>query len=280
MMGDTRIASDHYPDLQLYINFMMTKVNETGIGSLYQNYGDWCPPGNGGSPPKSYTSGVALLQDLQRMAELATALGLGADAAQYASWRSALVGDFNEAWEVNGTYGGGSGVQTCNAAALFLATPATPAATAAVRSVLAKDVLQKERHWSTGIIGMRFLHSALTEAGNGSMAIDTLLQSDYPSFGYWFSGVDETAATTLWELPNAPNTGPGMNSRNHVSHLGLQRIFSTLAAAGGGTCHCLACAAVSLTAFFFPPHTLTLPFPNLPFCSVTAYVCQRRWLPV
>ena len=39
MLGDTRIASDHYPNLQLYIDFMMGRCNSTGIGKLYQSYG-------------------------------------------------------------------------------------------------------------------------------------------------------------------------------------------------------------------------------------------------
>ena len=39
MLGDTRIAADHYPNLVMYIDFMMGEVNKTGIGQLYQSYG-------------------------------------------------------------------------------------------------------------------------------------------------------------------------------------------------------------------------------------------------
>ena len=166
-------------------------------------------------PPKHYTSGVAFLQDLQRMVELATALGESADAAAFAAQRAGLVAQFNAGWlQAGGVYGGQDGLQTANAAALFLNF--TPSASVpAVRAALAADVLAHDSHWSTGIIGMRYLHSALTEAGHGEMAVDTLLQTTYPSYGYMFSGVDETPATTLWELPDAPHTGPGMNSRAH-----------------------------------------------------------------
>ena len=151
------------------------------------------------------------------MIELATALGKGADAAAYAATRAALVADFNAAWlaPATGKYSPGDGLQTANAAALALNLPPSAAAAAAVRAALAAEVLAKDSHWSTGIIGMRFLHTALTEAGNGSLAVDTLLQTSYPSFGYMFSGVDETPATSLWELPDAPSQGPGMNSRSH-----------------------------------------------------------------
>jgi len=213
MLGDTRLAGDHYPNLVSYVNFMMSEVNKTGIGKLYQSYGDWCPPGP--APPKSYTSGIALLQDLERMVELAAALGRSSDSATFAATRASLVQDFNTAWyhADSGVYGdaAGAGLQTANAAALALNFPDSPSNVASAQAALAKDVsVTHTSHWSTGIIGMRFLHSSLTQAGNGSLALDTLLQSDYPSFGYWFSGVDETAATTMWELPDAPSQGPGM----------------------------------------------------------------------
>jgi hypothetical protein len=47
MLGDTRIAADHYPNLQLYVTFMMTQVNKTGIGKLYQ----CVAPSRAGGPP-------------------------------------------------------------------------------------------------------------------------------------------------------------------------------------------------------------------------------------
>jgi len=220
MLGDARLASEHYDDLALYITFMLSEVNETGKDQLYQSYGDWCPPPPSQRPPTHYTSGVALLQDLQRMVELAAALGKPSDSTMYANIRQGLVADFNTAWlkSSTGVYGDGSGLQTANAAALALACPSAGAETAAVEATLANEVIAKDRHWSTGIIGMRFLHTALTQAGNGSLAVDTLLQTSYPSFGYMFGGADETPATTLWELPDAPSEGPGSEWYTHSKY--------------------------------------------------------------
>jgi alpha-L-rhamnosidase len=39
MLGDAGLAAEHYPDLQLYIDFMLGEANKTGIGQLYQSYG-------------------------------------------------------------------------------------------------------------------------------------------------------------------------------------------------------------------------------------------------
>ena len=90
-----------------------------------------------------------------------------------------------------------------------------PAARANVSAALVNDVSSTHSgHWSTGIIGMRYLHAALTSEGASSLALDSLLTVDYPSFGYWFADPLEPA-TTLNELPDGAAEGPGMNSRNH-----------------------------------------------------------------
>jgi alpha-L-rhamnosidase len=145
------------------------------------------------------------------MIELASALGKTADAAMYTATRATLASDFHPAWYLGGgVYGdaGKAGLQTSNAAALFLNVPTPGSSKAATEATLVQDVATThDSHWSTGIIGMRYLHASLTAAGNGSLAVNTLLQTTYPSFGYWFSGVDETPATTMWELPDAPSQG-------------------------------------------------------------------------
>ena len=200
----------------------MTRVNASGIGKLYQSYGDWCPPpatqggGQGPKPPTSFTSGISLLVDLQRMVELATALGKSADAAMYASFRASLANDFNTAWlQHNGAYGSanGDGLQTANSAALAIGGVVPAGVLANVSAALEVDVATTHNgHWSTGIIGMRFLHAALTASGQSTLALDTLLQVEYPSYGYWFNDPLEPA-TTLNELPDGSSEGPGMNSR-------------------------------------------------------------------
>lgn len=214
-LGDTRIAADHYPNLALYITFMAGQVNKTGIVNTYQSYGDWCPPppqlngGQGPKPPHSYTSAVAFLVDLQRMVEIATALGYTADAAQYAAYRASLISQFNAGFlnAATGIYGNqnGDGLQTANAAAIGInaVQVAGPNVLSAVAAALTHDISVTHTdatgpHWVTGIIGMRFLHPALTAIGQGKLALDTLLQTSYPSYGWEFNHPDEPA-TTLWE---------------------------------------------------------------------------------
>ena len=154
------------------------------------------------------------------MIELATALGKPADAASYASYRQWVLDGFNAAWLVNkagGVYGNAdaSGLQTSNACALAVGAADSANVAPAAVAALASDVqVAHTSHWSTGIIGMRFLHAALVQGGQAELALDTLLQTDYPSFGFWFQHPDEPA-TTLNELPDMAAEGPGMNSRAH-----------------------------------------------------------------
>lgn len=218
--GDIRILQQHYPNLQAYIAFFQDQVSKSGINNIYQYYGDWCPPPPAPMPPKGYTSAIAVLVDLQRMIEIATALGQNSDAATYQTYRDTLISQFNAAYlDANsGIYAGGSGLQTANAAAYGINAVAFANGTNVTQNIanaLVTDIVTTHNsHFSTGIIGMRYLHTALTQIGAGNVAVDTLLQVDYPSFGYEFNDPDEPA-TTLRELLDGNTEGPGMNSRNH-----------------------------------------------------------------
>lgn len=137
--------------------------------------------------------------DLARIVELATALGNTADAAKYSAYRATLIDAFNAGWlNADGSYGNtnGDGLQTANAAAIAVSAASASASNAAISAALANDVANTHSsHWVTGIIGMRFLHAALTSIGEGVLAVSTLLNTDYPSFGWSFDHPDEPATT-------------------------------------------------------------------------------------
>lgn len=160
---------------------------------------------------------MAFLVDLQRITEIATALGRTADAAAYASYRAWVISGFNSAWRVGdgSSYGNanGDGRQTANAAALALGAAAAAGNAPAVAAALVNDIVSAHGGFaSVGIIGMRWLHTALVEAGSGKLAVDLMLQTDYPSYGWEFNHPDEPA-TTLWELLDGPTEGPGSACR-------------------------------------------------------------------
>ena len=58
----------------------------------------------------------------------------------------------------------------------------------------------------------------LAREGRADVAVDMLLEDTYPSYGYMIKGglLGAEPATTMWELWNSDQEGPGMNSRNHI----------------------------------------------------------------
>jgi hypothetical protein len=152
------------------------------------------------------------------MVELATALGRDADAANYTAYRAALVGQFNAAWLSNATAGAfgltQGQLQSSTGAAIMVGAAAAAGVEAAAGAALAADLARLGGHINSGILGLRSLHQALTATGSGAAAVDSLLGTSYPSYGYMFTNTLEPS-TTLWELMDAPAEGPTMNSRNH-----------------------------------------------------------------
>lgn len=147
---------------------------------------------------------------------MATALGEDADAAYWAAYRATLITAYNAAFlNANGVYGNANsdGLQTAHAVSLAVGAAGWAGAnfTRAV-DLLAADISTKYGGaWMVGISGMKQLHSMLVAGGYGELAVDTLLRTEYPSYGYWFTNANEPA-TTLWELPDGDSEGPGMNS--------------------------------------------------------------------
>ena len=92
-----------------------------------------------------------------------------------------------------GSYGAG---QVRNAVPLHYGFPPTAAANASVLAALIADVnVTHANHLTTGFVGNKYILPVLTAAGNASMALDVMLQTTYPSWGYQV----RQGATTLWE---------------------------------------------------------------------------------
>jgi hypothetical protein len=127
-------------------------------------------PGNGQGPkpPSALISAQAFLTDLQRVVEIATALGNKQDAAYWAGYRANLLAAYNAAFlKGNGVYGNanGDGLQSANAvsAAIGAAGPVGGANFTATVSALVDDIVNKHGGaWAVGIVGMKQLHATLT----------------------------------------------------------------------------------------------------------------------
>jgi alpha-L-rhamnosidase len=152
---------------------------------------------------------------MKHLAFMAGVIGNTQDQKYYLSLYNNLTQEFNVAFYNDQQKGYADNKQTANVLALALPEIVPPNLRNAVGKTLLNDLKQHGNHLTTGIIGTRFLFEVLHSLDQADLAVSMLMQTDYPSYGYMFNNPHETA-TTLWELWDAPNEGPGMNSRNHI----------------------------------------------------------------
>ncbi|CAE7859017.1 unnamed protein product [Symbiodinium necroappetens] len=221
--GDLKPAQKHWDSVKAHVSSLNATYTAAGnVTKLPQSYGDWCPPPRtpGGqateTPPAGFTSAVSMLRSVQQAADLGTALGGAAakDVESMITWHKNMLGAFHEGYynPVNKTYA--NGVMATYVLPLAIgAVPATELQ--AVSQGLLKYIADHGNTWTGGIITVRFLFDVLHDVGAAATALSMLQKKDYPSYGYMYFNAYEPANESMWEVPDAPNRGPGMNSRAH-----------------------------------------------------------------
>eukprot|EP00624_Nannochloropsis_granulata_P004207 evm.model.NODE_3109_length_9620_cov_24.578066.3 len=211
--GDVGILEEFYPALVRYVDSVLLAAEVAGVANLYKSYGDWCPvPGQPMCSPH-LTGSFSFLENLQQLSVMAFAMGKEEDGKMYGAHHRSFTRAFHAAFYHDGTYD--NGVQTCLALPLWAgAVPAD--LQKGVEEKLVSDLVDTHKyHATTGIIGMKYMLEVLSHLGKTDVAVRMMQQRDYPSFGYMLTNPHEPA-TTIWELWNSDQAGPGMNSRNHV----------------------------------------------------------------
>jgi hypothetical protein len=148
-------------------------------------------------------------------AEMAAAIGDTGNATALTALHKQLVGQFNDCFDAKATGVYDTGIMTADVLALQLGAPDAASTTNATRKHLLANVQSAENHFTTGIIGFKFLFDQLAAAGSADVALAVLEQTTYPAIGYSATNTLEPATSNVWELPDAPFEGTGMNSRNH-----------------------------------------------------------------
>ncbi|KAA0145667.1 hypothetical protein FNF29_08439 [Cafeteria roenbergensis] len=228
---DRQLLGSILGPLHQYAAALSSAANATGLKKMFAHYGEWVTPPavlptspndstQGPKPPKSLVSAFNFISDLDRMVELSAAAGDAAAARQYVAEAAARREEFDQAfwdWTIN-AYGAGfanrDGLQVSNILAAALGVK--HAEEAFLSTVYDIEVTHAGK-LAVGISGSKNLFRQLTLHGYSSLAVDLMLQREYPSFGFMIDGGTHgyEPATTLWELWTAPVSGPGMNSRAH-----------------------------------------------------------------
>jgi len=221
--GDLDSARKHWGAVKSNTVNLQAQYQKAGaLNKLAEPHGDWCPPPAtpGGRdqerPSRGFAAAFSLVRAIQQAADLGEALG--GDAADVAKTYAQLAATLRE--EFHTTFYDSSKQQYDNGvmvtSVLPLALGAVPDSEHdAVVQTLLDHVAAKNGTWTGGIINNRFLFDVLHDEGHGSLALSMLKRRDYPSYGYMYFNDLEPAKECMWELPDGPYQGTGMNSRNH-----------------------------------------------------------------
>jgi len=205
---------NYYPNIKSWVDFLTNRVNQSGIAKMYYHYGDWVTPSPYDAANESLTSAASYAIDVRNIASLAKAMGMTSDDQKYTSLFSQIGLAFHKAF-YNATIHSYVGrTLTANVFALAINAP-PPSLKQTILNTIVSIINQAGNHSTCGILGMKYLFPVLSENGYHNLALQIATQITYPSYGYMFNNMYENA-TTLWEILDAPNQGPGMNSRNHI----------------------------------------------------------------
>ena len=211
--NNTEMVEDLFPSIYKYIMFELTQVNAHGIGHIPGRYGDWCPP----PPMKKVTttlpSAFSFLNNIKQVGEMASALADTANASYFKYLFDKQAEEFNKAFlSEDGKYL--DDLQVSYVLPLYLDIVPPDIKDKVTKYFINKLTTSDNTHITAGIIGTKFLLPVLSQLERHDLAMEIVLQEDYPSWLYMFNNPFEEA-TTIWELWNSHNGSSGMDSRNH-----------------------------------------------------------------
>ena len=257
--GDTRIIDENWDSMKRYVALVESMRYESQEATTHQ-WADWLSyeklescggnayikdaNGNRIVNPDALTYWKFLgfsywLWDARMMADMAKATGRTAEAKKYLAMADGVLKELREKYVAK------DGLliplfrdmQTPALFALKFGILEKPAAIAATKAALLKNIKDHGDCLQTGFLGTSILMDTMTyDVGAPSVAYTLLLQHKNPS---WLYSVDQ-GATTIWERWNsytkASGFGPsGMNSFNHYAYGAvLSWMYGTMAGIRAG----------------------------------------------
>ncbi len=197
--GDRRILETLYEDIKKFIDYAVSVTDENNVSPSV--LGDWIAPGRDGNPPEgaALSATAFLYMCVKTMADIAGALDRLEDKKRFIVINRGIAKDFDRNF-----FNSGSNIyhteieigyrQTSNVIPLAFKL-ACEENTGAILENLVDDIIKKDGHLNTGILGTKYILQVLTEYGFGDVAYTIATKTDYPSWGYWI----ENGATTNWE---------------------------------------------------------------------------------
>lgn len=193
---DSSVMKEFWPNMERYISYMDSMAED---GLVDYGLGDWLPPDDAAICPSMLTDTAYYYRNCCSMAEMAKKLGR--DSAPYTKRAEYIRAAFRNRFVENGKILPES--QTAYACAIYqglLNKDELPGAAAR----LAELVREKEYHIDCGILGTKYIFTALSDYGYGDVLYRMITNPTCPSYAWWMN----QGMTTLcedWEMRNSLN---------------------------------------------------------------------------
>ena len=198
--GDRRVLEEHYARMKAWLAYLGTCTDggdivvreEPGSWCL----GDWCVPAEKMEIPPELVNTYFYALTARRMAAIAHALGEEADVEWFEIDACRIEEAFHRRFyrPDEGCYA--AGIQGCDAIGLAM-NPPDPIGRKVIEHLVA-TIRRNQGHLDTGILATPILLDVLARNGHADLAVEMLLKTTYPGYGYMI----ERGATTLWESWN------------------------------------------------------------------------------
>jgi alpha-L-rhamnosidase len=216
MYGDRGLPARHFGAMTAWMDFIERgNPGYLRTRELGHSYNDWLAPG-ADDTPRELLATAYWAHDAALMAELASAVGRGDEAARYRELRAKIGAAFADAF-VSGDGRLASGTQTAYVLGLHLDLIPDELRDAAAGHLVGA-IGAAGGHLATGFVGVGYLLPALSSTGHTEVAYRLLSQRTFPSWRYMI----DRGATTIWERWDGWSAERGfqsawMNSFNHYS---------------------------------------------------------------
>ena len=190
--GDREALSRAYPALKRYLGYLSGRLDKDGLfrGGL----GDWVAPNQKEAPSARFVESAYAYQAFRVAVCMARRLGAADEARAFAERasevRTALRKRFLRA---DGVWDNGG--QTAQSLSLTFAFFDGDVERRNMQTALVRAVERKDGHVDVGVVGMKHLFRALSEAGRSDLALKLLLNETPPSPTVWL----KRGGTSLWE---------------------------------------------------------------------------------
>ncbi|WP_099466647.1 alpha-L-rhamnosidase [Konateibacter massiliensis] len=222
--GNKALLCETYPGMKAWVDYQKKREEALGGSHLVKDgfhFADWLAldnemPGPFGATDPLFIASAYYYKCSEIVAKAANIIGKTEEAIYYEKLSSQILSAIRD------TYFDENGICTCKtqtAAALTLEFGLWREKSKEEGKELEKRILENEGHLNTGFVGTPLLCPALSDTGNHKLAVDLLLNEEYPG---WLYAVN-LGATTIWErwnsvMQDGSMNPEGMNSLNHYSY--------------------------------------------------------------